>query len=252
MYPVLDWDEMRTRPVIFFIACILFSLAAAGQNVRISGTVYDRSAVVGLAGVSIHGSSGRGAITDSAGHYSIILTLNDSLSFSYQGKSTQQFAVREIKYNRPFDVSLRVSVQVLKEVEIVTNSYRADSIAHRQEYHKYFDYSPEYLTGGGTVGAPGVNLDWLLSLKKAKRMEHFRKQLEEDEREKYINHRFNAGLIARLTGLKPPALDTFMIEYRPSYQMLQEFDSDYEYFRYIKEAGAFFSDMWEREHHTLQ
>jgi hypothetical protein len=234
------------------IACLLLSVTAVGQRVKITGTVYDRTASVGLPSVTVHASNGRGTVTDSAGHYAIIVSMDDSLSFSYQGKATQQFPVQEMNVHHPFDISLRVSVQVLPTFEVITNSYRADSIAHRQEYRKYFDYSPEYLTGGGTNGVPGVNLDWLLSLRKAKRMEHFRQQLEEDERQKYIDHRFNRGLVAKLTGLKGAELDQFMVEYRPSYDFLMSFETEYAYFKYIKDASQFFADMWKSSHPEQQ
>lgn len=235
------------RTTVIFITLFLFRLAVSAQ-VQVHGTVYDRSARFGMAGVSVKSNSGGGTVTDSLGRYNIWLPLNDSISFSYQGKSTQKFAVREIRRGRAFDMSLHVDIKTLPTVEVVSkpHTHQLDSIENRREYRKIFDFERDYLTAGN--GTAGVNLDLLLSMKKAKRMEQFRRRLEAQEREKYIDYRFNRGLVKRITGLETPALDTFMLQFRPSYEMLIWFENDYEYYRYIRDEGRYFSEIWRREH----
>jgi hypothetical protein len=228
---------------------VLFRLVTTGQ-VRINGTVYDRSARFGMSGVSVMSTSGAGTITDSAGHYSIRLPLTDSISFSYQGKATMKFPVNEIPRNRPFDMSLHVDIHVLPTVVVSTtrpHNYQSDSLDNRNEYRKVFDYEPEYLSSVGGAGV-GLNLDMLFSAKKIKRMEAFKRLLERQERDKYVDHRFNKALVKRITGLAPPALDTFMMEYRPSYEVLQGFENEYEYYKYIQDWGKYFSETWRRDH----
>lgn len=225
-------------------------MSVTGQ-VKVSGTVYDRSARFGMPGVSVMSTSGAGAVTDSLGRYSIKLPATDSISFSYQGKATMKFAVKEIPFNRPFDMSLHVDIHVLPTVEIATRqrSYRTDSLENRNEYRKIFDFSPDFLSMGGNGGmGVGLNLNSLFSLKKIKRMEAFRRYLEQDERDKYVDHRFNKELVRKITGLEPNALDTFMAQYRPSYEMLQGFPTEYDYYSYIKYWGEVFSETWERKH----
>ncbi len=236
--------------IFILIVLISLRLVSTGQ-VRVHGTVYDRTARFGMAGVSVKSNSGAGAVTDSAGKYSIILPLSDSISFSYQGKATQKFAVKEINTNRTFDMSLHVDIHSLKQVEVTATlprSYSEDSAAFRNEYRKVFDYSPDYLTSGGNSMGAGVNLDALFSLKKIKRMENFRRFLEREEQEKYIDHRFNRMLVQKITGLQPPALDAFMKQYRPSYGLLLSFETDYLYYKYIKDCGKYFLERWELEH----
>jgi hypothetical protein len=236
---------MILKNIIICMAFVLLHVVASGQ-VQIHGTVYERSARYGMSGVSVKSNSGAGTVTDSLGHYSIRLPVTDSISFSYQGKATQKFPVKEIPFNRPFDMSLHVDIQVLKTVEIKQNSYRVDSILNREEYRKVFDYSPDYIVSGN--GGVGVSIDALFSLRKIKRMEAFREKLEKIERDKYIDHRFNASLIKKITGLEPPALDTFMVEYRPTYEMLQNFDTEYDYYEYIKDSSKYFFYIWRRAH----
>ncbi len=236
--------------IFILIVLVSLHLVSAGQ-VRVRGTVYDRTARFGMAGVSVMSNSGAGTVTDSAGHYSIILAANDSISFSYQGKATMKFAVKEIPVNRTFDMSLHVSIHSLREVEVSAarpRSYGQDSAEFRNEYRKVFDYSPDYLTSGGNGMGAGINLDALFSMKKIKRMENFRRFLEREEREKYIDHRFNKTLVKKITGLESPALEVFMVEYRPSYELLLSFETDYLYYKYLKECGKYFSEKWEITH----
>lgn len=236
---------MNLKNITICIILVLLRLGVSGQ-VQIHGTVYERSARYGMSGVSVRSTSGAGTITDSMGHYSIKLPASDSISFSYQGKATQKFPVKDIPFNRPFDMSLHVDIKILQTVEIKQNSYRVDSMLNREEYRKIFDYSPEYIASGN--GGVGVNLNALFSMRKIKRMEAFREKLEGIERDKYIDHRFNKSLVKKITGLQPPALDTFMVEYRPSYEMLQSFETEYQYYQYIKENSRYFLQIWRREH----
>lgn len=229
-----------------FMVLVLLRQVADGQ-VRIKGTVYDRSARIGMPGVSVRGTSGAGTVTDSSGHYSIVLPYTDSLSFSYQGKSTVKFPVREIRAHRPFDMSLHVSVQVLPTVEVSAKprSYRFDSLETRNEYRRVFDYEADYLSGVNGAGV-GLNLDALFGMGKIKRMETFRRRLEEHEQERYVSYRFNKALVSKITGLESPALDSFMSEYRPTYGMLMSFENEYDYYRFIKEMGRYFAEDWNR------
>ena len=38
------------------------------------------------------------------------------------------------------------------------------------------------------------------------------------ENEKYVNYRFNKNFVRRVTQIYGPALDSFMVKYRPSYE----------------------------------
>ena len=234
------------RPALF-ITCFLFlRLLAAGQQVQVKGTIYERTERYGMEGVSVICTCGGGTITDSLGHYSIHVNLTDSLSFSYQGKATMKFPVKEIPRGHPFDLGLHVDIKVLPTLVVQQKSYKEDSLEFREEYRKVFDYHNDLLSMG--MGGVGLNLDMLLSQRKIKRMEHFKAQLEEIERQKYITHRFNIGLVKRLTGLESPALDTFMVQYRPSFEMLQSFENEYEFMEYIKGWGHYFAAKWKEEH----
>jgi hypothetical protein len=226
------------------VILVLFSGAAAYSQVHVQGTVYERTGRVGVVGVSVRSTSGAGTVTDSAGHYSLRLPYADSIYFSYLGKATQKFAISEIPWKYAFDIKMHMDIHVLPTVEVRERSYHLDSITTREEYRKVFDFSPDYITSGN--GGAGVNLDALFSMGKIKQMRVFQRRLEAYEQEKYVTHRFNRSLVERITGLKSPDLERFMLDYRPSFEMLMSFENDYEYYQYILNASRYFKDDLKR------
>jgi hypothetical protein len=228
---------------------LLAVLALSGQmalgQVQIKGTVYDRSQLFAMQGVSVMGTSGSGTTTDSLGHYTIRLPSGDSIYFSYLGKFTAKFPVKDIATAYPFDMSLQVAVDSLPSVFVRMKNYRLDSLETRLEYQKIFDYGAGYITNmkttrSGGMGV-GLDLDMFFNAANNRRMLAFQKRLEEEERDKYIDHRFTRYIVKRITGLQAPALDTFMIIYRPSYELIQSCATDYEFYKYIADWGKSFS-----------
>jgi hypothetical protein len=79
-------------------------------------------------------------------------------------------------------------------------------------------------------------------------MDNFRQFLEQQEHEKYIDHRFTKAIARKLTGLQSPVLDSFMRMYRPSFEFVAACQTDMELYEYIKDSGKYFKDMWKQEH----
>lgn len=230
---------------------VLFQQMAIAQ-VELTGTVYDRTARFGMPGVSVLGTSGAGTMTDSTGTYHIKLLAGDSIYFSYLGRSTARYPLKDLAPGQPFDMSLQVAVDSLPTAYVHPRDYHQDSLENRQEYEKIFDYGAEYLDnmkmGRGRGMGVGVDFDMLFEGRKNRRMLAFQHRLEEEERDNYIDHRFTKALVRKITGLQSPALDTFMRVYRPSYELVQSFETEYEYYQSISEWGKSFSEFWKREH----
>src|SRR5580658_1874098 len=129
---------------IFVVVIILKSYLAIGQ-IEVRGTVYERTQIYPLAGVSVISTSGAGTVTDSLGHYSIRLHPADSLYFSYLGKPTLKFPAINIPTEWPFDMSLEVDIQSLPVVLVWPRVYRQDSLENRLEYQKIFEYGNTYI-----------------------------------------------------------------------------------------------------------
>ena len=68
-------------------------------------------------------------------------------------------------------------------------------------------------------------------------MAQFRDRLMQEEKEKFIEHRFNRALVIRLTQMRGAELDTFMVRYKPDL-VFTENATDYEFQDYIKKSFA--------------
>jgi hypothetical protein len=210
---------------------------------KIKGTVYDSSRFYPMEAVSVLSSAGRGTTTDSNGHYSIEVSERDSIWFSYLGKPTVKYPV--LKMNDPlhFDISIQINVTVLKEVRVRKPYYRLDSLQNRIDYAKGFNYQKPRLTTASSDYGVGFDVDEIIRMfqfRKNKYAQKFQQRLIEEEQEKFVDHRFNKPLVVRLTKLSGPALDSFMVMYRPSYAYCQ-MASDFEFYSYIKKCYDIFS-----------
>lgn len=225
----------------FYILPLFIVLAGtACAQYRVKGTVYDSSRIYRIEAVTVMSTNGRMGITDSLGRYQIAVGEKDSIWFSFLGKPTPKYPVLKIADVNQFDIALRLKSDVMQEVRIKSRNYRQDSIQNRQDYAKVFNFrrpNVGTLTSIGPSGA-GIDLDELIRVfqfKKNKSMEKFRERLEEQERQKFIDHRFNKGLVKRLTGLDEEALNVFMLKYRPTYAFALT-AAEYDFQLYIKKC----------------
>ena len=213
---------------------------AAAQGYKIKGTVYDSTRRYPVELVTVLSTAGKGTITNADGYYEIQVTEKDSIWFSYLNKPTIKFPVLKIANPFAFDISLQVNIPVLKEVKIKPRSYKLDSLQNRQDYAKVFDYQkPGLKTVTPQYGAAaGFDLDEIINMFRFKRnrsMLAFQRRLLTQEKEKFVDHRFNKALVRRLTSLTGNELDSFMLIFRPPYEFTL-LTNDYEFQEYIKEA----------------
>lgn len=227
---------------------VVFALAMQPVNAqfKVQGTVYDSSRLYPLESVTVLSTAGKGALTDANGKYTIDVAEKDSIWFSYLGKPTIKFAV--LKMNDPlhFDVSVHINVMLLRGVTVTPRNYRLDSLQNRLDYAKIFNYEKPKLrpTLGSGVGV-GFDLDEIIRMfqfRKNKNMQLFQQRLLEQEKDKFIDHRFNKQLVRRLTALTGEQLDSFMVIYRPNYEITL-LTTDYEFQSYIKNCYEQFKAM---------
>lgn len=208
------------------ILVLLNSSGLFAQKKTISGTVFDISQLNYVENVRVMSSSGMIVKTDSMGKYTITADNSDSLIFFYNAKPTQKFAVSSIADPRQFNVSLKVAVKgkysLLKDVVVYSKSHKEDSIENRIAYADIFNFQkPGLRSSISPDGVAGADLDEIINMfrfKRNKRMKMFQQRLELEEKEKYVNYRFSKPYVQRVTGLKSPLLDTFLVWYRPSYE----------------------------------
>jgi hypothetical protein len=210
-------------------------------QIRITGKVYDISKYRPLEAVSVLTTSGSGTVSDSLGHYSIIVRENDSIWFSYLNRPTPKYPVRSIQNYQNFEISLHVNSTELKEVKIMPRNYRLDSLQNRQDYAKAFNFrkpgigSSLDLSPGGGVGLDINELIQMFQFRRNKRMLAFQNRLLQEEEDRYVDHRFSRALIIKLTGLRGEPLNNFMKIYRPTIEFVES-STDYEFQDYIKKC----------------
>ncbi len=212
------------------LGCVGF--VAFGQ-VEVKGTVYDQSQLFALPGVSVLGTSGRGTMTDSAGHYTIVLTPGDSIYFSYLGRRTAKFPVKRIAGGYPMDMSLAVRVDSLPLVVVRPKPYRYDSAENRDEYRNVFDYQPT---------------DVIFNGRKNRQMLSLQRRLLEEEQDKYVNYRFNKNLVKRITGLRGNALDALYASISPDLLFHRQLRERLRFLQVYKDCGVYFQQLWQDEH----
>ena len=221
------------------------------QIFKLKGTVYDSTRTSPLISVTVLTSSGKGTVTDLYGNYEIEVKETDSVWFSYLNKPTVKYPVAKIFDATRFDIALHVNVPVLKEVIVKPRNYKMDSLQNRLDYAKAFNWEkPKLSPSVNSDGSVGFDLEEIIRMfqfRKNKSAASFRERLLEEEREKFIDHRFNKALVLRLTGLLGAERDSFMLRCRPSYEACL-YASDYDFQLFIKKCYDAYklqkSDAW--------
>lgn len=229
--------------IIFTLLLVLWGVCCFSQT-RVSGTVYDISKSIPLPSVSVMTTSGKGTVTDSLGRYSIMVIASDSIYFSYLNKPTNKFSVKAIPNIYAFDISLHVPISELPAVKVNIPNYKRDSIQNRLDYAKVFNFKKPGIGVTSSDGGAGVGLDLdefinMFRFRHNKHMLAFQKRLEQEEIDKFIDHRFTKATVRKTTGLTGDSLNVFMKEYRPSYAFTK-ISTDYEFLEYIKLASQVF------------
>lgn len=211
---------------------------ASAQSFKIKGNVYDSSHNYAIELVTVLSTGGKGTITNADGHYEIEVTDKDSIWFSYLNKPTMKFPVLKITNPFAFDIALQINVTVLKEVRVRQRNYKEDSAQNRRDYAKIFNYQKPKLAPTVTNMGVGFDLDEIINMFRFRRnrsMLAFQKRLLQEERDKFVDHRFNKALVRRLTSLTGNELDSFMVVFRPPYEFVM-MTNDYDFQQYIKDS----------------
>jgi len=183
--------------------------------------------------------------TDSFGQFSIDNSGSDSLIVSHMAFKTYKGVVSKAVAN--LRVTLEPAPIGLKEVNIHARreeEFKKDSIANREFYAAQFNYTgPKVMDAftGNPNKQPGelISINPILLIqaltKKGTPKYKFHKALLNNEQADYVNHRFNHGLVSRVTGLKGDTLSAFMVKYWPEYKFVHK-STDYEIEVYIKDC----------------
>jgi len=139
-----------------------------------------------------------------------------------------------------------VTIDTLAPVSAAPKSQLEDSTKSRVGYKKTLSAETANLqqvkSQRREIGS-GLDMDLLLGVKANFRTQSLQDRLEQEEQSNYVDHRFTKALVQKITRLEPPALDNFMRLYRPSYQFIQTFTTDYELYQYIINSSKAFAKI---------
>ena len=230
-----------TAHIAIVFVFVLNSTSAYPQYFKLQGHVLDSSQLYPLESISVITSSGKGVFTDENGYYEILVKETDSVWFSFLNKPTIKYAIKNIFDASRFDIALHVNIPELREVIVQPRNYRMDSLQNRLDYAKAFNWEKPKVRasmGTGTNASVGFDLEELIRMfqfRKNKSMASFRQRLIDEEREKFVDHRFSKALVLRLTGLTGDERDSFMMHCRPIYEFCVA-ASDYDFQSWIKDC----------------
>ena len=230
--------------VLVFIICSGIITQTCAQ-IKVSGTVYDMTKTVPVKNVMVKTNSGNTSFSDTIGRYSIFIAENDSLWFTYNGKSTNKFPLNNLPNYENYDVSLHITIankyRVLQEVRVYGKNYRFDSLQNRIDNAKAFGFRKPGLQtsdNSSSTGVAGFDLDGIIGafrFRHNKNMEKLQQFLIEKEEEHYVDYRFNKRLVKRITLLDSVEIEKFMKLYRPAYEFAST-TSDYDFHKYILQS----------------
>lgn len=248
-----------SKHLLVVTLAIVFSVALNQSNAQgfiLKGSVFDYYNRRPVEAVSVLSTGGGGSISDSLGHYQLKVNEKDSVWFSYGGKNTMKYPVDTISNPENFIIGLHIDVPWLPEVKIRGRNYNEDSVQNRKDYANIFNYKKpglklsttppsSYVPGSVTVG---LDLDELINtfrFKRNRQLASFQNRLLQEERDKYVNHRFNKRIIKSLTDIQDTDIDEFINYYKPNYDELLLLN-DLELGYYIQQCYAAYSSFKNR------
>ena len=105
---------MKATLGIVFL-CLLSSLNAWAQNIKVTGVVTDKEGTLIGATVTVKGNSGTGTVTDLDGRYEINVPADGTLVYSYIGYNTVE---KPVKGQKVINVQMTDEIQAIDEVVV--------------------------------------------------------------------------------------------------------------------------------------
>ncbi len=230
---------MALSPAAYvFPLLLLLSIAGSGQSL-LSGKVRQKENEALLPSVSITNTTQRKMnASDMGGNYRIVATPGDTITFSSAGYKPDTLVIdsRMLDEKEGYQVYLEPRAVVLPTVRVDQNNYQLDSLNRRDDYKWLYPVHRRKLIGSEIptdgVGISISPIDYF-SAKETQRR-RLRRRLAAEEKEYFIDSRFSAAYVARITGLKGDSLQVFLVGYRPTYAFCRKASNE-DIFLYIND-----------------
>ncbi|HEY4285899.1 MAG TPA: hypothetical protein VGN00_02260 [Puia sp.] len=213
---------MTAPTPVYLSFLLLLSIPATAQQV-LTGRIKRRSGDEILPSVSVINHSQRKInLSDAGGNYKIPAKPGDTITFTSAGYKPDTAFVRSWMFEEKggYLVNLEPNPVGLPAVQVdEIDNYKKDSIKRKEEYAWVYPTHRRRLIGSETpqdgVGIIISPLDYFGTRETQKR--RLRKRLKQEEIDYYIDFRFPAAYVSRVTGLHDDSLRIFLYRYRPGY-----------------------------------
>lgn len=227
-------------PICYCLSLLLLQSLSSTAQQTLTGKIRRRSSNEIVPSVSvINISQKRTNVSDMGGNYKIPAKIGDTITFSSAGYLPDTAIVGKWMFDEKegYMVALQPHVVALPSVEVdEASNYRLDSLKRREEYAWVYPTHRRRLVGSETPVGFGIvisPLDYFGKRETQKR--RLRKRLKQEEIDYYIDFRFPAPYVSRVTGLQGDSLRIFMYRYRPTYKFCRE-ASNQDILLYINES----------------
>jgi hypothetical protein len=230
---------------ITLLAIMITTVGTAQKRKLVQGYLKDSvtNAPITLASVR-NINTNTTVMTNGKGRFSIEVGENHILSFAAVGyffdtlQYNTTYAGQDTLY--PFLVPL---ARDLGNVTVTTrgmNRYQLDSMERRKDFlQDIANYTIPTVSQANSGAGIALNIDRFSKHEKNKRKAM--RFYETNEKEAYINYRFNTTLVQSMTGFKDEKLHQFIQQYRPSYEWLRKHTAEEDILYYINEQLKLFS-----------
>lgn len=212
-------------PLRHIIILLLLSPVSLQAQDVLTGKVYKTETDVTLAGVTVTNLNSKKAVATAIdGSYRITAEVGDKVSFYYIGFKADTVLVVGAILRNGYDVYLMNQIVMMENVN-VSADYKADSL-ERAEYNRHIYLRETRITGGHTPQAGvGIVLSPFSYFSREKKdIRKMKKRLKQQEKDYYIDAKFPAAWVSRVTGLKGDSLSLFMYQFRPDYKFARKTD----------------------------
>jgi hypothetical protein len=231
---------MALFPAAYGVSLLLLvSINGMGQSL-LTGKVRQKEDRKILASVTVTNKTQQKVnISDIGGNYRIVANPGDTITFMLAGLRPETIIAdsRMLAEKDGHQIYLEPRSVLLPTVKVDgQTNYQLDSMKRREDYQKLYPVHPRKLIGNETPAA-GVGIviapnDYFSARETQKR--RLRRRLAEEEREYYIDSRFPAVYVAKMTGLKGDSLQVFLVRYRPTYDFCRKASNE-DIFLYIND-----------------
>lgn len=184
-------------------------------------------------------NTGNTSMSNHWGRFQIVITDNQILSIAAVGYyfDTLRFDNRYRNQTDTLQILLKPLAKDLGNVTVTSTAwsrYQLDSMERRKEFlQDIVNYTIPTVSKANSGAGIALNIDRFSRHEKNKRRAHT--FFENNEKEAYINYRFNTKLVNTLTGFTNDTLHSFMQQYRPSYKWLRSHTSEEDMMYYVND-----------------